>query len=284
MKGRFLYLLGFLLLLLAILPFTRSRPAALPWHRDADRAFEAAERTTRTVVTFLFTDWCGVCKRMDLTTFADEALIAEMSDRYVWLRLNAETDAAGAEMRRRFGVTGYPTIMLLDESGEEIDRIPGYLPADRFREEVRSKTEGPDSFAQVRRRAIEGPEDSEAQYALASLYMQRRNMEQAGSRFRRVFELDPDNHNGRADASLYYYAETQAAMSRFELAMDTLEELLRRFPDSPYATEANLMRAEMLLQTGEAEEAMTLLRDFLASHPEHRAAPQIRNILDNSPF
>ncbi len=284
MRGRFLYLLGLLLLLLAILPFTRSRPASLPWHQDANRAFETARKTSKPVVTFLYTDWCTICKRMDLTTFADEGLIAEMADRYVWLRLNAETDVEGAEMQRRFRVAGYPTTLLLDEAGEEIDRVPGYVPAERFIEEVRSRTEGPGSFAQVRRRALDEPEDPEAQYELASLYMERRMMEQAGSRFRKAFELDPDNRDGRADASLYYFAETQAAANRYPQAMASLEELLQRFPDSRYATEAELMRAEILLQEGEAEEAKTVLRGFLESHPEHRAAPQIRRILESSGF
>ncbi len=136
MKSKFLFFFGFVLLAVAILPFTRSRTAAPEWNRDSGTALEQARSESKPVLVFLYTDWCTYCKQMDGKTFSDAGVIDELGRKFVWLRLNAETDAQGIEMQRRFGINGFPTILFLDPSGRELNRIAGFVPPDQFRGRV----------------------------------------------------------------------------------------------------------------------------------------------------
>ncbi len=77
--------------------------------------------------------WCGPCKQLDRMTFADPTVGA-------WARKNvvaAKVDAEKGEGRRvaqRYAVRAFPTILFLDASGNELDRISGvFAPADFIR-------------------------------------------------------------------------------------------------------------------------------------------------------
>lgn len=108
-------------------------------------SIEEAERLTKEVPKKIFvdvyTDWCGWCKRMDASTFSDEAVIDYVNEHYYAVKLNAESkesislkgmDTNGIELARSFRVTGYPTIVFIDETFEQVLPVPGFRKADEF--------------------------------------------------------------------------------------------------------------------------------------------------------
>ncbi len=284
MKSRFFVFAGLLLVALAVLPLLRSRPESLNWHRDKDAAFESARSSHRQVLAFLYTDWCTYCRQMEKETFKDPQVVKELGSRFVWLRLNPETNPQGAELQQRFGVDGYPTLLILDENGDEIDRVSGYVPADRFTQQVELLVDGPDSFPRLEQQVEEQPNSAEAHFKLASKYLERKRFQKASEHFQKAVTLDPDNQSGLTDAGLYYMAGTEAMLGQIDEALATAEELRTRYPQSEYATDSLLMQAQLLIQNGEAQRARTLLTRFLKDHPDHRAADQIRDLLGRQSF
>ncbi|HUV14868.1 MAG TPA: thioredoxin fold domain-containing protein [Acidobacteriota bacterium] len=281
-KNKLLFVLGGLILLVAIVSCDQ-RPqlesSGIPWHTDPESAFAEAVDGKQAVLTFLYTDWCGYCRQMDQSTFQDPAVIGQLGSEYSWLRLNAETDPAGAEMRQRFGVTGFPTVLILDEGGDEIDRLQGFVPAPQFVKVVEESVSSPTSVGLLRKQAEKSPDDAEIQYRLAIKYMESRMYEKAGVQFSKVIDLDPENRSGTADSSLYYLAEIHFATQNLSGTLETLNSLQEKFPKSEYAKEAELMKAEVLLYRGEMGEAKKLLAGFIEAYPDHPSGPQIREIL-----
>lgn len=111
-----------------------------PWFRgDLDAALTVAADTDRLVMVEFYTDWCVWCRRLEEVTFADPQVVAEM-ERFVPIRLDAE--GRGREVASRYGVDRYPTVVFLDATGVEVDRILGFLPPDRFLGEVVRIREG----------------------------------------------------------------------------------------------------------------------------------------------
>ncbi len=216
---------------------------------------------------------------MDQITFQDRTVIDQLGSEYSWLRLNAETDPAGAEMRQRFGVAAFPTVLILDEGGDEIDRLQGFVPPAQFVKAVEGSVSSPTSVGFLRKQAEESPDNAEIQYRLAVKYMESRIYEKAREQFSKVIDLDPENRSGTTDSSLYYLAEIHFATQNLAGTVETLESLQKKFPESEYAKEADLMKAEVLLHTGEMDEAKKLLAGFIKAYPDHPSGPQIREIL-----
>ena len=166
MKTRLLFLLGAVLILLAILPLLRFGSTSIPWRVDASLAFHQARELNQIVLVFLYTDWCTYCRQMDRDTFQDRDVIERMASQYVWLRLNAETDPEGIQMQRDFRVRGFPTLLILDNRRREIDRLQGYLPAQRFIEIVGARVRSFGSFGRIGSRAESQVKLVETQYQL----------------------------------------------------------------------------------------------------------------------
>jgi thiol:disulfide interchange protein len=139
MNAKILFGLALVLLLLALIPLFRAPQNPIEWQSSPERAFNEAAAADLPVLVFLYTDWCTFCRKMDRTTFSDPDVIRQLSEDFVWLRLNAETNPNGRRMQQRFLVSGFPTLLILDSSGREIDRLQGYVPPHYFPEAVKSR-------------------------------------------------------------------------------------------------------------------------------------------------
>jgi len=67
--------------------------------------------------------------------YTDKELI-EFSRRFVFMRVLADKDPEGAELETRYRVSGFPSLLILDSNGREIDRIIGARSADELMEEL----------------------------------------------------------------------------------------------------------------------------------------------------
>ena len=78
-----------------------------------------------------YASWCGPCRVMDQTTFRHPDVVRRLAD-LVPVRVNAEEENprdghVGVEVSDRFGIRGFPTVVLLDSAGHEVSRRTGFL-------------------------------------------------------------------------------------------------------------------------------------------------------------
>lgn len=115
-----------------------AQPSRPEWLR-LDAAFvRSAEKGIPTLV-YVQAAWCGPCRRMERTTFADPAIAARLNGfALARLSLDAYDDfvAVGdyrlseAGWAARLGADATPTLILLSPDGAILGRQTGFLPAD----------------------------------------------------------------------------------------------------------------------------------------------------------
>ena len=71
-----------------------------------------------------YTSWCGPCKMLAAKIFPDLKVGEYMNNEFVNFKIDMEK-GEGIELRSQFKVNAYPTLLILDSNGEEINRIVG---------------------------------------------------------------------------------------------------------------------------------------------------------------
>ena len=72
---------------------------------------------------------------MTREVYTDKGFI-EFSRSQVFVRVFEDTQPEGARLARKYDVSGFPTLIILDSRGQEVDRIEGAMRAKRLIEEL----------------------------------------------------------------------------------------------------------------------------------------------------
>jgi thiol-disulfide isomerase/thioredoxin len=104
----------------------RGRPRAgapFAWeHKFADALAKAKAAHKKVFIDFE-TDWCGPCKSMDEWIWTDAEVADLLKAGYVGVKLDGDVEKV---LVRRFAVTGYPTMIVLNPPATEVWRAVGY--------------------------------------------------------------------------------------------------------------------------------------------------------------
>ena len=93
------------------------------------------DNTDKLVLVDFETEWCVWCDRLDTDTYTDQRVIEFAKKNLISKKIDAEKNN-GPQQKKKYRVKGYPTILLLDSEGNEIDRIIGYRPPEEFFNEL----------------------------------------------------------------------------------------------------------------------------------------------------
>jgi len=107
----------------------------LSWGTDLPAALAQARAENKVVLLdFTGSDWCPWCIKFDHEVLATDEFTAYAKGKLVPVLLDfprhkpqsESLKQANAALAKRFGVTGYPTYVLLNSAGEELGRQVGY--------------------------------------------------------------------------------------------------------------------------------------------------------------
>ena len=128
------------LFLMSILKLTTAQEVAvagkLDWHTSLQEAHELSQTSKKPIFAFFTgSDWCGWCIKLDKETFAQPEFKAFAEKNLVLVTVDfprgksqsEDVKKQNAELQQKFGVDGFPTLVLVDSKGKEIARNPGYL-------------------------------------------------------------------------------------------------------------------------------------------------------------
>jgi thioredoxin:protein disulfide reductase len=130
---------GIVTLVIAGLLIQNLQKEGIEWEAYSDDKFEQAIERGSLVMMDFYADWCIPCLELERATFTDESVIDATQE---FARFKVDMTQYESEtskrLREQFNIAGVPTVLFIDENGNEVEeaRVVGFLRADRFLERV----------------------------------------------------------------------------------------------------------------------------------------------------
>jgi thioredoxin:protein disulfide reductase len=120
----------------------------IPWDRGGVQVewqhYEASVLTTassakKPVIIDFFADWCIPCRELDVKTFSNPSVAAELKRfQRVKADLTLPDDPQTQALTKQYAIVGVPTVVFLDSNGQELRdlRLTGFEEASKFRDRL----------------------------------------------------------------------------------------------------------------------------------------------------
>lgn len=246
--------------------------AALGFMDNAAEAMTLAADQNRPVFVDFSTTWCVWCRRLEADVFST-ADFQEGTRNWVKLSLDAEKEGEGVEWAKRFHVSGYPTTVLLNPDGSEIDRMSGYAPMPTFLQVFQDYAEGKGTLATLQAELERSPGDLELRFRVLEK-LEGRGADTWQEQARAVLAADPENTAGfgARSAGMLAMGEYRADKNPAGRNPALLETFVNRFGATEPGLDARNALVSHYRRTDDRENATRHLAAVLAEHPENPQA------------
>lgn len=137
-----------LLLLIWVLPIHTQASVGdekkIKWNDFESAQFQTLENPKPIFIEFT-AKWCGWCKKMDKTTFADDHVIEVLNDQYYAVKVDFDSPDiikykgkkyTGKQLAKHFGIEGLPTMIYIPSDQKSSKTIVGYKTAKQLIKEL----------------------------------------------------------------------------------------------------------------------------------------------------
>ena len=201
-------------------------------------------------------------------TYSKKDVGEYMASKFVAIKIDAEK-GEGPDLAKRFGVRGFPTFVIVDPEGQEVDRLVGFRKPEPFLAELKDIA-GEKSFRALKKRATENPDDLDAALDLAEKYQERSDFDQALGLYEKV------RGSEKASASSKLRAEGRIAMIGYVKSRGKELGSLEKFYEAHKGGADAVDIARLLYQVyqrGEDRKKVVEMGDYLlANAPEREDA------------
>jgi thioredoxin-related protein len=136
----FLVLIG----LLFILPNesdANDSSSKIQWY-DYEEGMELARSENKSVIIYFHTDWCSWCERMDEDTFKNKDVVNEANE-FISIKIDGDDRD---DLVDKYKVSGYPTVVFLNSTGYNTNKVVGYQNPTQFLASMGGKDSSEDIF------------------------------------------------------------------------------------------------------------------------------------------
>ena len=167
---------------------------------------------------------------MDNDTFSNKKIIDFANNHLISLKIDAEK-GSGPMQKEKYRVRGYPTIIVLDNSGNELDRIVGYLPPDNFLKELNRIKNGTNTLSDLQLKFSENSNDIAIQLDLAKKFIDL-NVKDSAKRYLDDIQSYHISHNAFTFQNFYNLSQLYYKIGEIDVSIDILDQIVDQGIDS----------------------------------------------------
>jgi tetratricopeptide (TPR) repeat protein len=193
----------------------------------------------------------------------DSKVIEFFTNEMVLAKINGEKDSL---LKAQYHISAFPTLVMLDTKGAEVDRIVGYRDPDEFLQTLSDYRKGIGTLADLLNKVETNP-DRSLSFEIAEKYKYRGGGKEAAVWYQKVIDTgDPaDSLSGESRMAL---ADMYRRAKDYDKALDAYGSIMDDFQGIPFAQDAELWLGVVYKQKGDTVHAIEAYENFIKHYPE----------------
>lgn len=245
------------------------------WKTDWKMSLKEAAANNQPVLIDFYTDWCPPCKKLNKTTFVDPKMNEFFrKEKYVLVKVNPEKDRVAES---KFKVYSYPTLVLFNGKGKEIDRILGYRTTAQLIEALENLKKGigtlEDLLAQQKKVAGQKTDENfKLMFKILEKYTARADYPQGLELIGKIIELDKDNGKKQASAAMFQRGYIFYKWKKYKEAVEALTSIHQVYPESEEAVGGFSAAAYYSTKLDDPALTLKIYKKLVKKYPDNKAA------------
>ena len=110
-------------------PATISKDGIIFFEGSWADALKKSEAEHKPIFVDVSTSWCGWCKKLKRNAFSDKEIGTFFNSNFINVAIDAEK-GEGPRLAQKYGVNGFPTLLVVDKNEDVIIYSSGYMESD----------------------------------------------------------------------------------------------------------------------------------------------------------
>lgn len=242
------------------------REPAIAWSATLNEAEIEAQKTGDRILASFEAYWCPWSRALRESLYADPAVVESLGA-YRCVAIDGDRDSA---LAREYDVRLYPTIIVMDAYGAELERIIGYCPPRDFLRRLSLIRQTDEMLADMFRLEAASENDPEFLMDFGDLLRNMGTYDAALIRYEKAAAMDKGNRLGICEEATYAMAECCMLAGEYGEAGRRFGLFAESYPGSEQSAEGLLVGARCYEQADDRKDAIELLGKYILTY---RTAP-----------
>ncbi|HVP58814.1 MAG TPA: thioredoxin family protein [bacterium] len=234
---------------------------AIAWSSTLTEAKLEAQKTGDRILASFEAYWCPWSRLLRESLYVDPAVVDSLAS-FKCVSIDADRDTA---LCAEYDIQLYPTIVIMDAYGGEIERLVGYYSPDEFLSRLSSIRLRDALVADTFRREEQSANDPRFLMDFADLLRNVGTYDAALLRYEKAADLDKNNLLGIYEEATYAMAECDLLAGKYREAGDRFSFFVKSNGSSDRCGEATVLAALCYERARDRADAIAMLEAYLKS-------------------
>jgi tetratricopeptide (TPR) repeat protein len=187
------------------------------------------------------------------------------------VKINAEEDTLTAQ---EYSVMGYPTSVMVDLQGNEVDRLIGFDSTQKYIGTFRDYAQGIGTLDDLLSKFEANPDRAMA-FEIGDKYKYRGKIDESRGWYEKVIAMGEPT-DSLSGESRFALGDAYRRSGDYKQALDQFNLMIEQFKGTDFAEGGALYKALTLVRMGDTTRAVAAFEQFVADFPESDASEYAR--------
>ncbi len=155
------------------------------WYTNIQKARLSARKQSRPLLLDFYVPWCAYCAKLQKEVYPSD-IVRQATSKFIKLRINGENNP---QALGPYQISAFPAIIFLDSNGVYLDRLDGFVNAERLARKVRDVYRRAHKHAGILQELKRHSGKAEAHYKAGIYYFKAGSYALAHKHFLRAWQL-----------------------------------------------------------------------------------------------